>query len=195
MKNNKLIIILKSIIIILISIIILQNLGLLINKQNKLKAMIRNTEMYINGTISKIDDLINLNINDNSSVEDIETFNQLISFCKSDMLLGDFSMRGYRINIDYNLITFDTYASEHDTILDRIAKDQQLKVSEKEYLKLFKKELTTYSLELKKLQDKKFISIKEINNITSNFDITYKHDSPQPFFYIEKYEDFINKFK
>ncbi len=195
MKNNKLIIILKSIIILLISIIILQNLGLLINKQNKLKATIRSTEMYINGTINEIDDLINLTINDKSSVEDIENFNKIISLCKSDILLGELSMEGYRLNIDDKLITFYTYASEHDTILDRIAKDQQLKVSEKEYLKLFKKELTTYSLELKKLQDKKFISIKEINDITSNFDITYKHDSPSVFFYIEKYEDFINKFK
>lgn len=111
------------------------------------------------------------------------------------MFLGERSMEGYRINIDDELMTFYTYSSEHNTILDRISEDQQLKESEKEYLKLFKKELVTYSLELKKLQDAKFISIKEINNITSNLDITYKHDSSQHFFYIERYEDFINKFK
>lgn len=195
MKNNKLIIILKLIIIILVSIIILQNLGLFINKQEKLKAMIKSTEMYINATVNSIDDLINLNINDKSNLDDIENFNEIISYCKYNMFLGNMSMEGYRINIDDELITFFTYSSQHNTILDRISKDQELKASEKEYLKLFKKELTTYSLELKKLQDKKFISIKEINNIISNFDITYKQDSPQNFFYIEKYEEFINKFK
>lgn len=195
MKNNKLIIILKSIIIILVLIIILQNLGLFINKQEKLKAMIKSTEMYINATVDSIDDLINLNINDKSNLDDIENFNKIISYCKYNMFLGNMSMEGYRINIDDELITFFTYSSQHNTILDRISKDQELKASEKEYLKLLKKELTTYSLELKKLQDKKLISIKEINNITSNFDITYKHDSPQHFLYIEKYEDFINKFK
>lgn len=188
MKNNKSILI----IILLISIIILQNIGLLVNKHEKLRTMIRDTELYINSIVDGIDDLINLDINDKSSVEDIENFNKIISYCKYDMFLGDKTMDGYRINIDDELMTFYTYASEHITILDRISEDEQLKASEKEYLKLFKKELTAYSLELKKIQDKKFISIKDVNNITSNLDITYKHDLPQHFFYIERYKDFIN---
>ena len=100
MKNNKLIVIL------LLSIIILQNIGLFISKQEKLKSTIRDTEMYINGAASEINDLINLNINDKSSSEDIERFNQIISFCKYDMFLGDKSLDGYRINVDSELNDF-----------------------------------------------------------------------------------------
>ena len=185
MKNNKLIVIL------LLSIIILQNIGLFISKQEKLKSTIRDTEMYINGAASEINDLINLNINDKSSSEDIERFNQIISFCKYDMFLGDKSLDGYRINIDSELNDFFEYSSQHSTILDEISKDQELEPSEKEYLKSFEKELKAYSLELKKLQDKKFVSVKEVNNITSNFDVTYKHESPQHLFYVEEYKDFI----
>ena len=186
MKNNKLIVIL------LLSIIILQNIGLFISKQEKLKSTIRDTEMYINGAASEINDLINLNINDKSSSEDIERFNQIISFCKYDMFLGDKSLDGYRINVDSELNDFFEYSSQHSTILDEISKDQEVEPLEKEYLKSFEKELKAYSLELKKLQDKKFVSVKEVNNITSNFDVTYKHDIPQHFFYVEEYKDFIN---